>query len=271
MKNYFLFILLAALIFLPSPARSDADFCDFGQWYGAIGDIIQKDENVHLSVAIKFKSNEGWACGPMGFEKFRLWRINEFENKELFSDRDYRAMMDFRAYGPCQELSDSDFDCTNDPTGCEDCDGDGLKDCPKGFCTGYSFQWVDHCVPPGKTEYHLASLGGHFCYADPNFTAHDYYCVARREYETIDSGFDCGPWQNADPSSSDPCLYQHGYFPDICDQGSQGDDVQDNDGDDDDSGCGGCGIAAANPSLPLFTGMMIVGLFMLLLARKRKK
>ena len=85
--------------------------------------------------------------------------------------------------------NDSDTECATFPDYCEDCDGDDVPECPssspdfQAFCAAFlTYKVVDECVPPGLTEYVLAT---------PNDTGG--YMTGEGSIDVVDSGESCGP------------------------------------------------------------------------------
>ncbi|MCK9463319.1 MAG: hypothetical protein M0R80_27175 [Proteobacteria bacterium] len=85
-------------------------------------------------------------------------------------------------------ISDPDEECAAAPASCEDCDEDGVPECPTALdsfdavCVAYlTYDAVDACVPPGPTDYLLRESDGDYS---------DYF-DAEGSLEVVDSGEEC--------------------------------------------------------------------------------
>ncbi len=245
-KNIVQITLLAVLLLLPNIILGDGTtFCEYGDgasFWATINSVSQVGQDVHVRFQL-LDGNGIQLCGPLSGHII-LWRVNSTANKRLI-DADIGSIYS-GLYAPSGSCGDRNWingkptGCIKHPEQCDDCDGDGIPECPQLSCETYFVQVVDTCVPAGTTKYQIeGSTLGPLAECDS------------RTIEVTDAQQNCDPGIS-DALSGDPCTTSD-------DSGHHHDD----------GGCGGCEAGRGNPGLPLVALMFAIGFAALLIARKK--
>ena len=237
------FFLISVMAMADSAGPSD-------YWAGSITSPVQSGQDVHIDIHMEMQE---YGDEPKPAD-ILLWRINRWENKKLIQDSKLIATGSYTAHGMCHAPNPN---CAAHPENCDDCDGDGVNECPKFYCESYDYSLTDACVPPGKTWYDLSST--------------DWSCLESIHFDVEDKIHACGTSANVN-SAGDMChADDDNYNVTIPD-----DDTNENSNDkgDDDgtkAGCGGCSVEGSASGLPLAVVMLVIGLAAMIFSMRKKR
>ncbi len=246
MKSISRILVVLAVIVCPALARGDmTNPCEWPTG-GKITSIKQVGQDVHVGLDVNANSPD---CGAYAYS-VTLWRINKTANTSMKIDGASEVGEPTEG-SSCWEWGyiDTGQQCGGGPDICEDCDGDAVLECSRGYCSGYHLEWVDSCPPPGTTYYHLSSYG----LLDPSDSSSTYghECESSVSFNVADSNKSCGPWDSKDPEK-DPCM------------------ARSSDTNLKIFGCGGCEAGRENPGPALAGVMFAIGFAALMLARRKR-
>ena len=143
--------LALGALFLLSSSSSAEEGPQVAMW------AMQQGDGVQITLKL-------YADGEPGMsDSFDLVRRQGEEETSLLEGRSFQSVeaTDIGASCRAKDLEDTGelVNCLQTPQWCVDCDGDGTAECPTDCRDWYQIPVTDGCVPPGETEYGLATAG----------------------------------------------------------------------------------------------------------------